>query len=117
MERRYTIHSQAWWASANPMPTGVVESVNFGFYEDSSCVAEAAVSWHGIGRGAPAPRLEAFDDAWAMLAALADEGFFDSLGHLDDTCPGPAAVCDVLAGFGFADATARTNPHDGTAES
>lgn len=114
MHRRYSIHSQAWWAPANPLPKDVIEQVGFGFYEDDAgCLGEAHVTWHNLGRSLPAPRLEAFDDAWLMLGTLADEGFFNRLRELDGVNIAPTEFREILHAFGFNDATPREQPTDG----
>lgn len=110
MKRQYCIHTQAWWASANPLPAGVVEAVNFGLYYDLGCLGEAQVSWHALGRGRTAPRIEVFDDAWSMLAALTAEGLIERLAELDSSDATPQQFCELLGQFGFEDATPREAP-------
>lgn len=111
MERRYIIHSQAWWAPANPLPAGVVEEVGFSIHDDDDVLlGEARATWHDLGRGEVSPRLEAFDDAWLMLDLLTTEGLTEQLAELDSEAPTPERFCELLRAFGFEDATPRKGP-------
>lgn len=114
LEKKYVVHSEAWYAPQNPLPAGAVEEVLFTLEDNGAVVGEARFTWYDLGRRL-APRLEAFDDAWPMLDHLAHYRshrgfFFAALGNPDDTDVRPAELCARLRDFGFEDATPRSSP-------
>ena len=106
--RRFIIHTQAWWATANPMPTGVVERITV--CDDDS---EFLIQFYVLG-GNPACRLCVFDDAWKLLAQLEHEfGFVTQiLAEKVGSSPSPEGWAITLANMGFVDATPRTYGKD-----
>jgi len=110
MQRQYWIHSEAWIASSNPLPLGVIEEVHFTFlHDDGSCVGEGRMSWYDLGHEV-APRLEVFNDGWSMLGDLASEGLLGRLRAIENLRISPARFCALLGEFGFDDRTPRGAP-------
>ena len=61
-----------------------------------------------------APRLRVFDDGWALLAAMPD--VIALLATLDGQNVQPLALCKMLEGLGFVDATPEKNPNESGGE-
>lgn len=105
-DRGFIISHQAWYANARA--TNDVE-VMFGDYpQGGGTNGEAAMVWTDLG-GRHVPQLRAFDDCWAMLAAV--PGLLKALGKVDDRCITVDQFVEILKGLGFKDLTQRVNPH------
>jgi hypothetical protein len=97
---RAFIHlSRAWYAQANLAGQKYVDEV---WFTDGSG-AELLVRWYALGGGAPAPRLEVFDDSWAALARLSD--VIVLLAEADGKNIPPDVFCRALVRAGFRDDT------------
>ena len=121
--RGYCHHAAAWYA--NNVPAGeAVDDVIFGLYHPGGGTAgEMRMAWYPVGDGI-SPRLEIWDEAWALLAqmpevlaALASIGAAQSAikqapRRRRDANPEitPEQLCAVLERLGFADRTPRTKP-------
>lgn len=99
LKRGFYIHTQSWYAAANPLGA-VVEEIMLTSYKGK----EFAVRWSYVGHDIT-PRLEVFDDAWQLLADWPD--LIAALAALDNKCIQPKEFCDMLLSLGFVDETKR----------
>lgn len=109
--RSFIATHEAWYAKHNPRSTrGEVAEVMFGLYpEDGGTSGEMALRWYPLTPNAPPnPRLEVFDDAWAVLATMPD--VLAWLAEHDSKDPSPADFMDALRSMGFRDHTQREDP-------
>lgn len=106
--QRYFIHlRRAWYGEATLRQVPFLDEVTFGLKlrPDPGTVGEAAVRWFQLDRMI-APRLEIFDDAWAVFATFGD--LVEQLGRVPSgrrRSISPTDFCRVLEGCGFDDLT------------
>lgn len=118
---------EAWYGASTlgERRDHVVDEINVVLaHEAGGCVAEAIIAFHALQCNAlPAPRIEIFHDAWAVIFGLAPELLpaLATLAGRPRTNPydydaisdvTPRQICDRLLALGFADTTPRTNPYD-----
>lgn len=115
----YIHYNAAWYRMDEGRPAGVEDEVSLILADvEGGCVAEGAITWHSAG-----PRIELFEDAWAVFFGLAPELFAAlarAVGAPTPPASGfglvtgsvtPADVMRLLDGLGVADATPRTSPY------
>ncbi|CAB5305244.1 hypothetical protein IST455A_05836 [Burkholderia multivorans] len=106
--QRYFIHlTRAWYGEATLWQVPFLDEVTFGLKlrAEQGTVGEAAVRWFQLDRMI-APRLEIFDDAWAVFSTFGD--LVEQLGRVPSGSRrsiGPVAFCRLLEGCGFDDLT------------
>lgn len=94
-------HSRSWYACYVPLSDGCVDDIWFSL-EGIGSRGELAMTWHAIGKNI-CPRLEVFDDAWAMLAGMTD--LIEELRKRDNQLITPQQFCELLVTLGFEDVT------------
>jgi hypothetical protein len=104
--RAFYRSSKAWYA--DDRLRGEPE-IMFGLYADDGegCIAEMAVRWYNLGSGL-SPKLECFDDSWAVLATFTD--LIAELGRHDSRKITEGQFAALLKKLGFKDITKYTNP-------
>jgi len=101
--------ARAWYAKPNLEGRDFVDEITFGLYDDQGGTqGEIAVRWYTLAGERPAPRLEAFDDSWRVLAALPD--VLAALAVQNDRSISPEGFCRLLLGCGFEDRTPEEGP-------
>lgn len=106
--RRTFIHfNRAWYAEAN-QPTPWADEVHVGIERADGSGSGFSIAWYPLSRNLVVPKLEVFNDAWAVLAEAED--LVRALGDLDDQSPGPEIICAMLEQLGFEDATPEERP-------
>ena len=111
MKRGFTVLSKSWYADACLDGVDHVDEIKFGLYNDngdsgSDCAGEMAMKWH---KTPAAPRLEAFDDSWAVLATFTD--VIKAMGRKNDLNITPDQFAEILVGLGFEDRTEIKPPN------
>lgn len=112
--RAFYHFNESWYASAARTSGRVVDEVTFGIYhEEGGTSGEMSMRWHDIASGRPpAPRLECFDDAFAVLAGMPD--LIAALAEHDGENMAPSDFCLLLVKLGFKDETKREAPGEET---
>lgn len=106
--QRYFIHlKRAWYGEATLRQMPFIDEVIFGLKHrvDPGTVREAAVRWFDLDQ-VIAPRLEIFDDAWAVFSTFND--LVEQLGRVPSgrrRSISPADFRRLLEGCGFYDLT------------
>lgn len=97
----------AWYGDQPDQYDGYADEIEFGMdYPDGSAARGALIlRWYTIG-GNDVPQLQAFDDAFPLLAAFAD--VLAALANCDDANLTPLQFCDLLRLHGFTDLTHTT---------
>ncbi len=111
---QYTIFNEAWYADAarNGRHT---DEIMFGLYavdadgNSEGCIGEMAMRWYQLGN-IRSPRLEVYNDAWAVLAGL--PALIAHLAAHDNQDITPEQFAVILDRCGFEDRTQRTRPDD-----
>ena len=107
MKRGFVVLSKAWYAKACLANRDYTDEVTFGMYDTNcGCVGEMAVKWF---KTPCAPRLEVFDDSWAVLATFAD--VIKAMGRKNDLNITPDQFAEILVELGFEDRTETEPPN------
>ncbi len=107
--------SEAWYGkTCLGNPCGYKDEIMFGLYhKDGSTQGEMAMRWIDINNAFHdekyIPRLEVFDDAWAVLTMIPN--VLAELGNLNGQNITPKEFVQVLLDQGFTDMTPRKNPY------
>lgn len=107
--RAFVVTREAWYADALlATDPEFSDEVMIGDYpEEGGTSGEFCIRFVLLG-GRMVPRLEAYDDSWAMLAYCHD--LIDALAHWDDEKMTVQNLVTVLKNLGFADVTKREKP-------
>ena len=109
MKRGFTVLSKSWYGKACLKGVDYVDEVMFGLYDGKGVITgntegEMAMKWYKFPR---APRLEVFDDSWAVLATFTD--VIKAMGRKNDLNITPNQFAEILVDLGFEDMT-QTEP-------
>ena len=107
LTRSFIQYRRSWYRTPNGAPQNVRGDVSLGVSQGDTSLGVVHVEWVDIG-DEYAPRLVAFNDAWAALAAMPD--VIAALGEHSDRNLKPAEFCELLITLGFEDATPLTRP-------
>jgi len=107
MIRGFYRSAKAWYAHSLPAFSG--SEVMFGIYDEDGkgCIAEMSVRWYDLG-GKLSPKLECFDDSWAVLATFED--LIKELGRQNAKDISEDTFAEILLKLGFKDLTQYANP-------
>lgn len=106
--RGYHRMARAWYASA-VQTVGEPDRITVGQYAlEGGTTGEYSIVWIELS-GRLVPRLEAFDDAWEVLAMHRD--LIEALAKVDNWKLSPDEFERLLQRLGFKDLTARVNPN------
>ena len=104
MKRGFTVLSKAWYAKACLEDVNYLDEIMFGMYDsEGGTEGEISMKWY---KCPDAPRFEAFDDSWAVLATFAD--VIKAMGRKNDLNITPEQFAELLVGLGFEDMTQTT---------
>ncbi len=109
MKRGFVVLSKSWYADACLDGVDYVDEIMFGMYDGKGVITggtdgEMSMKWY---KTPAAPRLEAFDDSWAVLATFTD--VIAAMGRKNDLNITPNQFAEILVELGFEDMT-QTKP-------
>jgi hypothetical protein len=103
--REYILLSEAFYAETTLRDADYVDEVNFQLASHGGGTAgEMTIRWYRVG-GFLSPRLECYDDAWAVLGTFKD--VIDAMAEVDNQNITPKQFCQLLDKLGFVDGTER----------
>lgn len=106
--------SEAWYGEVNLRNSKYIDEVMLGYYaKEGGTGGEFGIRWKELG-GKSIPQLQAFYDAWGVLASMPE--FIYEIGELDDKNIQPKEFCAILLRLGFQDLTQRADPYTGSDE-
>ena len=112
--RQFCYTNAAWYAESVRRDTAPVwaAEIFFGLYDDigGGTFGELAIRWYQVVDGPFWPCLEAYDDAWPILAEMPD--VLAALAAVTKQTIQPKAFCLLLEGLGFQDVTPYERPEE-----
>ena len=103
--RAFVWSSRAWYRSVAPE-----NEIVFGmYYPDGGTDGEMSMRWYDLG-GSEVPRLEVYDDSWAVLASFSD--LLATLATWDDENIDQELFVKILLEHGFVDDTKYDSPYE-----
>lgn len=107
---RTFLYSQEAWYARIPSDAHLYQEAEVMIHVDTPEVSgEFAVRWRQVGDEV-FPRLEMYDDAWAVLPHVSD--LLQEMAKLNDQNIAPQAFCSLLKTLGMKDVTERLVPKD-----
>lgn len=107
LTRKFICSQEAWYARI-PSDAHLYKQAEVMIHVEAGGVdGEFAIRWKQVG-GAASPRLEMYDDAWAVLPHVSD--LLQEMAKLNDQNVTPQAFCSLLKSLGMKDATERLVP-------
>lgn len=106
-DRGFYWFSKAWY---NTLTGDDKHNITFGLYCEEGkegCIGEMSMRWYNLG-GKVTPKLECFDDSFAVLASFPD--LIYELAKLDNTDFTEEQFVKLLLELGFKDLTQYTQP-------
>ena len=102
LKRTYIQHGRAWYNARSTAMKDVVDDVHLEVRDGDQKLGTVHIEWINL-YSLVVPRLVAFDDSWAALAAMPD--VIAALGQRHNQNLNPIALCEILKSLGFEDVT------------